>query len=173
MELVNVVGCGRLPIEVNLEKIAFEAEDIDVEYDPAVHHGAYIRLGEGNNLVSFYKSGKYIIRAKSLDSLEESNQEFLEYMRENLDLGVIEPGFNIQNMVFVDEIDFKQSIDELALKFPEAEYNPEEFAGLVHRMENSTILIFESGKIVVSGASTREEASSSINDLIQQIEAVS
>ena len=58
------------------------------------------------------------------------------------------PIVNVVNVVSSASIDQKMDLVKITKKFPETEYNPEQFPGLVFRLTNpkTAILIFRTGK---------------------------
>ena len=79
-----------------------------------------------------------------------------------------EPEIQVQNIVAAGDIGLgRLELDEVALTLPNVEYEPEIFPGVVYRVRNSgmAILIFNSGKIVVSGAKGEEDILRAIDDL--------
>ena len=69
--------------------------------------------------------------------------------------------FKVQNMVASCAVDYKISLESM-YHSPHGEYcifNPETFPGLIYHLKDPKIclLIFASGKIVLTGAKTRHE----------------
>ena len=57
-------------------------------------------------------------------------------------------------------MDFKVNLDTIALESWNVEYEPEQFPGLVYRLDdlNTVMLIFRSGKIIITGATSKKQA---------------
>ncbi len=89
--------------------------------------------------------------------------------------GETEPNldYKIENVVATVTLDIKMKIDLniIARKYADVEYNPERFPGLVMRIEKpkATILIFSTGKMVVTGMRKASEAKIVVNNVIQRI----
>jgi len=81
--------------------------------------------------------------------------------------------YKIENVVatVVVEITEKIDLNQIARKLPEVEYNPERFPGLVMRIEKprATILIFSTGKMVVTGMRKAEEAPRVVEKVVKNI----
>ena len=77
------------------------------------------------------------------------------------------PMVSIENVVASATIDQKLDLYEIKKKFPDVEYNPEQFPGLIHRMidPKTVILIFSSGKLVCTGGKTEQDVYRSVNNL--------
>lgn len=81
--------------------------------------------------------------------------------------------YKIENVVatVVVEISEKIDLNQIARKLIDVEYNPERFPGLVMRIEKpkATILIFSTGKMVVTGMRKASEAPSVVDRVIKNI----
>ncbi len=98
---------------------------------------------------------------------DEEKEEEVEYDYET-DLD-----YKIENVVatVVVEITEKIDLNQIARKLPEVEYNPERFPGLVMRIEKprATILIFSTGKMVVTGMRKAKEAPRVVEKVVKNI----
>ena len=81
--------------------------------------------------------------------------------------------YKIENVVATVTLDIKEKIDlnVIARKYADVEYNPERFPGLVMRIEKpkATILIFSTGKMVVTGLRKASEAKTVVDNVIKRI----
>jgi len=81
--------------------------------------------------------------------------------------------YKIENVVatVVVEITEKIDLNQIARKHAEVEYNPERFPGLVMRIEKprATILIFSTGKMVVTGMRKAQEAPQVVEKVVKNI----
>jgi len=81
--------------------------------------------------------------------------------------------YKIENVVgtVVVEITEKVDLNQIARKLPDVEYNPERFPGLVMRIEKpkATILIFSTGKMVVTGLRKASESGKVVQKVIKNI----
>ena len=64
------------------------------------------------------------------------------------------PTIEIVNVVASASIDQKLDLNKIADKFPDVEYNPEQFPGAVFRLRNpkTATLLFSTGKMVCTGS---------------------
>lgn len=97
----------------------------------------------------------------------EEEDEWEDYDYEaNLD-------YKIENVVgtVVVEITEKVDLNLIARKLPDVEYNPERFPGLVMRIEKprATILIFSTGKMVITGLRKASESGKVVQKVIKNI----
>tara|TARA_B110000438_G_scaffold255423_1_gene262223 strand:- start:541 stop:1101 length:561 start_codon:yes stop_codon:yes gene_type:complete len=81
------------------------------------------------------------------------------------------PIVSVVNVVSSASIEQEMNLMEIAKKFPETEYNPEQFPGLVFRLTNpkTAILIFRTGKMVCTGAKSEELSISAVNIVVQKL----
>ena len=81
--------------------------------------------------------------------------------------------YKIENVVatVVVEITEKIDLNQIARRHAEVEYNPERFPGLVMRIEKprATILIFSTGKMVVTGLRKATEADRVVEKVVKNI----
>jgi hypothetical protein len=75
----------------------------------------------------------------------------------------------VENIVASSKIDAKLNLEEIAFALENAEYEPEQFPGLVYRINEprAAALIFSSGKIVCTGAKSIEMAI--LNDAFEML----
>ena len=81
------------------------------------------------------------------------------------------PIVSIVNVVSSASIDQKMDLIKIEKKFPETEYNPEQFPGLVFRLTNpkTATLIFRTGKMVCTGAKSEELSITAVNMVVQKL----
>lgn len=175
VEIVNVVASGSLGVELDLNAIAEELSEI-VDYDPDKYPGAYFRFGESRPLITLYRTGKYIITGA--DSEEEAvmtREEFLQLLEDHSILPMAEDEwYRVQNYVSMAEIGQSLNLSALAigLGLEVTEYEPEQFPGLVYRPQGHgcVLLVFGSGKVVITGATDITTAENAFSDFLRQVE---
>ena len=104
---------------------------------------------------------------EDVDETEKTHDEASEIEKEaGLD-------YKIENVVatVVVEITEKIDLNIIARKHADVEYNPERFPGLVMRIEKpkATILIFSTGKMVVTGLRKATEAGRVVEKVVKNI----
>ena len=81
--------------------------------------------------------------------------------------------YKIENVVATVSVDITEKIDlnQIARRHSDVEYNPERFPGLVMRIEKprATILIFSTGKMVVTGMRRAIEAPNVVEKVVKNI----
>jgi len=81
------------------------------------------------------------------------------------------PIVSVVNVVASASVDQKLDLIEITEKFPDTEYHPEQFPGLVFRLKTpkTACLIFRTGKIVCTGAKSEELAIKTVNTVVQEL----
>ncbi len=81
------------------------------------------------------------------------------------------PIIDIVNVVASATIDQKLDLIEITKKFPDTEYHPEQFPGLVFRLRNprTATLIFRTGKMVCTGSTSEELAVKAVRTVVQKL----
>jgi len=81
------------------------------------------------------------------------------------------PVVSIENVVASASVEQKIDLNEITKRFPDTEYHPEQFPGLVFRLSNprTATLIFRTGKMVCTGAKSEEMAIKAVNTVVQRL----
>ena len=81
------------------------------------------------------------------------------------------PIVSVENVVASASVDQKIDLIEITKKFPDTEYHPEQFPGLVFRLTTpkTATLIFRTGKMVCTGAKSEEMAIKAVNTVVQKL----
>lgn len=160
VEVVNIAALGTLEIEVDIEQIVEDAELPVANFDPE-YNAAFFRFEEDGELIILYTSGKYILRGgDEFERMHQVNSEFLDFIA---DLGILfdEPTLEVKNVVSVGNLHHEVDLNTLTigLGLEQTEYEPEQFPGLVYRPSDTrcVLLVFASGKVVITGGRSEEE----------------
>jgi transcription initiation factor TFIID TATA-box-binding protein len=104
--------------------------------------------------------------------LEDNPEEKGKELKKEDDLET-DLDYKIENVVatVVVEITEKIDLNQIARRHADVEYNPERFPGLVMRIEKprATILIFSTGKMVVTGMRKATEAGKVVEKVLKNI----
>jgi transcription initiation factor TFIID TATA-box-binding protein len=81
------------------------------------------------------------------------------------------PKVKIQNIVASVSLNQKIDLQEIVEKFPQTEYNPSVFPGLVFRLKKpkTATLIFGTGKMVCTGAKSEKESRSAVAKVVKEL----
>ncbi len=80
-----------------------------------------------------------------------------------------EPSIEIQNVVASVTINQRLDLAQIQKTFPDVEYKPAQFPGLVFRLQKpkTATLIFSSGKMVCTGAKSEQESIKAVQTVIK------
>ena len=80
------------------------------------------------------------------------------------------PIISIENVVASATIDQKLDLKDITKKFPDVEWDPEQFPGAVFRLKSpKTTLLFGTGKMVCTGAKSEAMARKAVKIVVQQL----
>lgn len=156
--LQNIVATVNLDCRLDLKTIALHARN--AEYNPKRFAAVIMRIREPKTTALIFASGKMVVTgAKSEDDSKLASRKYARIIQK-LGFNAKFTDFKIQNIVGSCDIKFPIRLEGLASKHHNfSSYEPELFPGLIYRMIKPKIvlLIFVSGKIVLTGAKVREE----------------
>ncbi|ADL18604.1 TATA-box-binding protein [Acidilobus saccharovorans 345-15] len=179
---VNVTGVPgeRKPV-VNIENIVatvilentldlnlIEARIPDVDYNPDQFPGLVYRLQSPKITALVFKSGKMVVTgAKSVKQLVWAVKAILKKF---ITKGIViqgRPQIQIQNIVASANLNVVVDLEKAAFVLPHSMYEPEQFPGLIFRMDKPRVvlLIFSSGKMVITGAKRENEVYEAVNNI--------
>lgn len=174
IKIVNLVVTTDLKHDLNLEKIASTLSN--VEYNPEVFPGLVLRIKEPKTSALLFTSGRVVCTgAKDIVSAKEAIHKIIGFLKK-MDIKIkIEPVLKIQNLVGSGELDFDLNLNELAMKIRNVEYEPEQFPGLVYKMQHpfhASFLLFSNGKIVCTGTKSNEEMEKCLEQLVKDLKKI-
>lgn len=154
----NIVSTVNLGCKLDLKTIALRARN--AEYNPKRFAAVIMRIREPRTTALIFSSGKMVCTGAK--SEEQSRLAARKYARVVQKLGFPAKflDFKIQNMVGSCDVKFPIRLEGLVLTHQQfSSYEPELFPGLIYRMIKPRIvlLIFVSGKVVLTGAKVRAE----------------
>jgi len=135
--------------------IAFQLDG--AEYDPAQFPGLIYRMKDPKTAILLFHSGKLVCTGgKSSSQVERSIQAISAQLRKGKVPVVRNPKIEIQNIVATSDLGSELDLNIVAvtLGLDRVEYEPEQFPGLVYRIDDPRVvlLLFSSGKMVCTGA---------------------
>jgi len=171
--IVNIVVSTSLEKDIPLEKMA--ATLSNTEYNPEQFPGLVIRIKEPKTSALIFSSGKVVCTgARSMDKVEESIKKVIKSV-EKIGIKIeIKPEIKIQNIVASGKVGMDLNLNTLAMKMPNTEYEPEQFPGLVYKLDEAkaTFLLFSNGKIVCTGTKGEKEVNKALDLLIEKLKKV-
>lgn len=166
----NVVASATLDQDINLITLASAIEG--VEYEPEQFPGVVYRLKEPKTATLIFGSGKMVCTgAKSPEKTKEAIYKIVE----NLKAADIEirnkPKIQVQNIVATANLGVPLNLNAIALGLPNSEYEPEQFPGLIYRLDKPKVvlLLFGSGKIVCTGAKQLSDIDKAVERVVEDL----
>ncbi|KAI9568974.1 TBP-domain-containing protein [Boletus coccyginus] len=164
--LQNIVATVNLDCRLDLKTIALHARN--AEYNPKRFAAVIMRIREPKTTALIFASGKMVVTgAKSEDDSRLASRKYARIVQKlGFDAKFAE--FKIQNIVGSCDVKFPIRLEGLAYSHGQfSSYEPELFPGLIYRMlkPKVVLLIFVSGKIVLTGAKVREEIYTAFNTI--------
>ena len=83
----------------------------------------------------------------------------------------VELEIRLENLVATTALKHRIDLNDLVRAFPEAEYRPEQFPGVIFRLKRpkTATLIFGSGKMVCTGARSEREAGRAVRKVVRTL----
>ncbi|KAL1410307.1 TATA-binding protein (TBP) [Vanrija albida] len=164
--LQNIVATVNLECRLDLKTIALHARN--AEYNPKRFAAVVMRIRDPKTTALIFASGKMVVTgAKSEDDSRLASRKYARIIQKlGFDAKFAE--FKIQNIVGSCDVKFPIRLEGLAFSHGAfSSYEPELFPGLIYRMikPKVVLLIFVSGKIVLTGAKVREEIYMAFNQI--------
>ncbi|XP_062017887.1 TATA-box-binding protein 2-like [Rosa rugosa] len=154
----NVISTVNLDCKLDLHRITALARNS--EFNPRRLHSVIMRVRDPKATVLIFASGKIVCTGAK-------NEELSQLAARKCARTILKMGFNamfkdfkIQNIVAKCDVRFPIRLEGLAYANPEVtSYEPEFFPGLMYHMKEPkiTLLVFASGKVVITGAKCRED----------------
>ena len=166
----NMVASASLDRELNLDSIAFELEN--TEYEPEQFPGVVYRMQNPKAAALIFSSGKLVCTGtKSPGDAKMIVGRIVTQLRK---LGIKIPStytVRVENMVASASLDKELNLDSIAFDLENTEYEPEQFPGLVYRMDDPkvTFLLFGSGKIICTGGRSIKDVERAIAKLDKRV----
>lgn len=173
IKIENVVASTKLAEEFDLIKI--EAEFEGAEYNKKKFPGLVYRVTDPKAAFLVFTSGKVVCTgAKNVADVHT----VIGNMAKKLNgLGIetiADPEITVQNIVASADLKATLNLNAIAigLGLENIEYEPEQFPGLVYRIAvpKVVVLIFSSGKLVVTGGKSPEHCEQGVEVVRQQLD---
>ena len=173
LKVQNIVATASLGKEVSLTKLAKMRSN--TEYNPEQFPGLVLRVAKPKSAVLVFSSGNLVCTGtKSTTQVREVIQQVIKQLAK---IGVKvtdKPKITVQNIVASGSIELNLNLNFLALELENTEYEPEQFPGLVYKLEEptATFLLFSNGKLVCTGTKNRAQLEDSMRQLNKNIKEV-
>jgi transcription initiation factor TFIID TATA-box-binding protein len=172
LKIQNIVATASLGTKVPLVKLV--RSQANTEYNPEQFPGLVLRIKQPKSAVLVFSSGNLVCTGTK--STAQVKQVILQVIKQLRKIGtkvVGMPKISVQNIVASGSINLVLNLNELALKLENTEYEPEQFPGLVYKLEepNATFLLFSNGKLVCTGTKNKAQLEDSMKKLIKNTKA--
>jgi len=175
VKIENVVVFATLGKDIPLEKISKEL--VGAEYTPEAFPGVIYRIKDPKTAALIFSSGKIVCTgARSPKFAKTAVQKVVDDMKAlNIDMpDTFHTG--VENIVASTQIDAKDklNLEFIAYNLENAEYEPEQFPGLVYRISDPRVafLLFGTGKIICTGARKIEEIHAALEKFKNNLEGL-
>ena len=159
IKIENIVSSASIGKDVVLTEISEALEG--VTFNKEQFPGLVYKLKEPKTAALIFSSGKLVCTgAKSIEDSKLAIKKTVDNMR-TIDKDIPEEfDIKIQNIVASANLKSTLNLEAVALELEITEYEPEQFPGLVYRLTDPKVvlLLFGSGKVVCTGAKTRDDA---------------
>jgi len=171
ISIVNVVASAVLQHTIDLDAITKSFPN--AEYRPEQFPGLVFRLKKPRTATLIFHSGKMVCTgSKSSAQAVKAVDKVVKELKSHGIIIMGKPKTQIQNIVTSVSLCGKVDLEKVTYQLEKTIYEPEQFPGLIYRMDQPkvTILIFSTGKLVVTGAKKEQEVYDAVNKLQRRLE---
>jgi len=172
LKVQNIVATTSLGKDVSLTKLA--RTQPNTEYNPDTFPGLVLRIKKPKSAVLVFSSGNLVCTGtKSVAQVKEVVQQVIKQLRKIQVKVTDKPKITVQNIVASGSINLSLNLNTLALELENTEYEPEQFPGLVYKLEEptATFLLFSNGKLVCTGTKNKNQLADSMKQLNKNVRA--
>jgi transcription initiation factor TFIID TATA-box-binding protein len=158
ISIENIVASVTLNQKIDLNAIV--KGNPTVEYRPKQFPGLVFRLKKPKTAILIFSTGKMVCTgAKSEKEAKRAIKKVVMELKKSGIIIVGKPEIKIVNMVASANLSGSIDLDDCAYALGRNMYEPEQFPGLIYRMDDPkvVILLFSTGKIVCTGATKEED----------------
>jgi len=172
IRIENVVASTSLGDELDLQSIALGLDG--AEYEPEQFPGLIYRLKEPKTAILLFRSGKVVCTgAKSMKEVEDSIAKVSLQIKKGGQKINMRPKIEVQNIVASSDLESEINLNAIAvtLGLDRVEYEPEQFPGLVCRIDEPrvVVLLFGSGKLVCTGARKPSDVEVAVKKITREL----
>ena len=168
LKVQNIVATASLGTKVPLVKLV--RSQANTEYNPEQFPGLVLRIKKPKSAVLVFSSGNIVCTGtKSVKQVADVITQVIKQLRK-ISVKVKEkPKIDVQNIVASGSINLVLNLNELALKLENTEYEPEQFPGLVYKLDEppATFLLFSNGKLVCTGTKNRKQLDEAMKKVLK------
>ena len=175
LKIENIVASAKVTEYLDLPALASQIKD--AEYNKKRFPGVVLRMHEPKIAALVFGSGKVVLTgAKSIDSLSKGLEILGNLLREQKIQIPKKLTYKIQNIVTSADLATPINLNKIAVGFnlDRIEYEPEQFPGLVYRLEDPkvVVLLFGSGKLIITGGKEPEDAKRAVMKILSDLRSL-
>ena len=158
ISIENIVASVTLNQKIDLNAIV--KGNPTVKYRPKQFPGLVFRLKKPKTAILIFSTGKMVCTgAKSEKEAKRAIKKVVMELKKSGIIIVGKPEIKVVNMVASANLSGSIDLDDCAYALGRNMYEPEQFPGLIYRMDDPkvVILLFSNGKIVCTGATKEED----------------
>jgi len=173
VRIENVVASTTLGTALDLQSIALRLDG--AEYEPDRFPGLIYRLKEPKTAILLFHSGKAVCTGgKSWKQVDETIRTVSNLIRKGGQKILAQPKIQVQNIVATADLGSELNLNSVAitLGLERVEYEPEQFPGLVCRLDDPrvVVLLFGSGRLVCTGARRPSDVQLAVRKITKELE---
>ena len=171
INIQNVVAAATLNQKIDLNAVVKSFPG--VEYRPEQFPGLVFRLKRPKTATLIFSSGKMVCTGAR--SEKESRRAVMIVVKELKKSGIViirKPDLKVVNIVASASLGGNVDLEKAVTTLGKTMYEPEQFPGLIYRMEEPkvVILIFASGNLVCTGARREQDVYDAVHKLHERLE---
>jgi len=175
IKIENIVANTQIADALDIQLLSEKIQDSN--YNPTEFDGISIKYDLPKTAVIVLSNGKLVCTgAKNTEDAESAIKKTVKKLK---DIGFeINKNYEIKTENVIVSIDFKMEMhlasiaNALILQHPK--YQPELFPALIYKIDDlcAVLLLFNSGKLVCTGAKSIDDATSAVNIMKEKLESI-
>jgi len=174
LNVVNLLATSRFAEYIDLDHFSIET---GLDFDPDRFPGMTFKIDDPRVCALIFRSGRIVITgAKTVADIETAlDITYKSLIEHNCALWNTYE-YALGNVVVTHDLKRELNLAHLTLSLPMArtEWEPEQFPSLIYRLGglSAVCLIFSSGKCVITGNNSLEDAQEAVDTLIADLDEV-
>ncbi len=175
LKIENIVASGAIADSIDLAEVAQKVANC--ELNTKRFPGAVFRMEDPKSASLIFSSGKVVLTGiRDKKSLEKGLAIIIQSLKEAGVKTYDSPRVAVTNIVCSYDIGKYINLNRvvITLNLENIEYEPEQFPGLVYRIQDPKIvaLLFSSGKIILTGGKNLEDVKRGLDILEQKLGSI-
>jgi transcription initiation factor TFIID TATA-box-binding protein len=170
LRVENIVASIDLGTEIPLPKLVSRLEG---EYEPEQFPGLVYRLKEPRAAALIFSSGKVVCTgARSIRDVNTVFDKISDVLKEISVPIPKELTVQIENIVASAKLERGLNLNKIAFGLPGSEYEPDQFPGLVLRLDEPKVvfLLFASGKMICTGGRSIKDVRTAVKTVADRLD---